>query len=111
MRSFSGDSVNIDRYRSGVMAALESGKTVNALNAIDVNEWKDRASTVGVERAVAAAGSEASKAKELAFLDVFLPYADTVKAEIARMPKGNIEQGKARAMRAIELMAKFKFRR
>lgn len=102
---------NIDNYRTGVIRALDSGKTVEAMRAVDLNDWKSRTTEVGIPRMVESASNPTVLADVTEFANQLLPFTQNVKETIARMPKGTVAQGKARAMRAIDMMAEFSRRR
>ncbi len=102
---------NIDRYRIGVLNALETGKTEEGMRSVDLNDWKTKTSEVGVTRMVQAASNATVKADVADFASQLLPFTQNVKETIARMPKGTLADGKARAMRAIDMMAEFTRRR
>lgn len=102
---------NINNYRVGVLSALESGKTEEAMRAVDLGDWKSKTRDIGVPRMVQAATNQAVVRDVEQFASELLPFTQNVKETIARMPKGTLADGKARAMKAIDMMSEFSRRR
>lgn len=93
-------------YVAGVMRAVDSGKWEQGLGRVTLQQWQDAMINKGVANLTT--GATQAMPKVEAFLSRLLPYTAQVKETIAQMPKGTIEDGKARALAAIDMMAAFK---
>ena len=98
-----------DKYVMGVMAAADSGKWEDGLRSVDFAAWKQKTADVGTQRI--AAGVEAATTKQMNFFSQLLPYTDRVKAAVAQMPSGTLEENIQRAIAAITQMSQFKYRK
>lgn len=94
-----------DKMRAGVNEAIDSGKWKRGLLRVTLPEWKKAMLEKGVPRI--AAGAEASRGKIEAFYAEFLPYVETVQAEIAKMPDVTLEDSIARAVHSMRRFAEF----
>lgn len=79
------------------------------VRAVSLSDWKDKMSTKGVARI--ADGAKGAVPKVTRFMEQLLPVAARVKAACAAMPKGTLEEGIARARKAIEMMHEFQFKK
>ena len=75
-------------------AAVRSGNWAKKVSGVSLEEWKDKFLTKGVDRI--AAGIDAAKDKTIKSAEKLLANVDTVSAEVARMPKGTLEDSIAR---------------
>lgn len=101
-------AANLDTYRQRVLEALDSGKTKRAMEAVSLEEWKRAASGRGASNLASAASDAQVKDKMRAALTVILPYTQTVKETIRRMPRGTKAERKARMDKAFEMMSALK---
>lgn len=79
------------------------------VGAVTLADWKNAMLTKGVPRI--SQGAQANQDKVLKFMTQLLPYTDSVKQQIAQMPKGDLASGIARATAAITAMSKFSYRK
>lgn len=98
-----------DLWMEGVRKARESGKYAENLRAVPLESWKRAMLQKGVGR-VSAGVTEALPIME-DFLSQLLPVAEASKRDIATMPKGTLEDSKARMIRNMENMSRFQFKR
>lgn len=98
-----------DDYLRGVMEAVQSGKYQQALRDTPKSAWVDGIINKGLQNLSAGVTSGAPKMQN--FLSQFMPYAEQVSQAVAQLPKGGVENAKARASLAIEMLSQFKYRR
>ena len=95
----------VDKMRTNLLKALDSGKWASRLKAVSLEEWKTKTIDVGINRI--AAGIDAAAAKVENFASQLLPFQDKLKNDIARMPDVTLEDNIARMTTFIRGMAKF----
>jgi hypothetical protein len=95
-----------EKMRANLNAAIDNGKWEAGLKRVTLEEWKDKAANVGVNRI--AAGINAAKAKVVAFAEQLLPYIDTQQQKIKGMPSVTLEDNIARMNSFVRGMAAFK---
>lgn len=94
-----------DKMRSGINAAIDSGKWERGLKRVTLEEWKSKMIAKGLGRV--AAGIDAAAQKVIDFASELLPYQDTLKAAIKKMPDVSLEDNINRMTTFIRGMAKF----
>lgn len=97
-----------DRYQSGVMRAVASNKYQNGLLRVSISDWKSAAINKGANRL--STGVTQAKSKFAAFMGEFLPFLDGLKTQLQSMPRGDINQNKARMNAAVDYIAGFRRR-
>lgn len=95
-----------DKMLAGITNAVRTGKWKKGLNRVSLEDWKDKTANKGVDRV--AAGIEAAAPKVIAFAQEFLPYLDSVAAEVNKMPDVTLQDSIARMTKQITLVSKFK---
>lgn len=95
------------RYLANVQESVTSGRRRESLLKTSLQEWKSKAAAKADRLA---SGIRESKDRMRQFLSGFLPYVQQAADEVRRMPKGTLEDSKARAARMIELNAAAKGR-
>lgn len=95
-----------DRYVQGVQNNV--AKWRRNLQAVPLSDWQEAYLGKGLRRI--SEGATAAIPKMQAFLTQWLPYEEQLKAKIKAMPKGTLEDSKARAIAAIEHNAAFRKR-
>lgn len=98
-----------DAYVEGVQRAAQEGKWRRGLQKVTLADWQQSMLEKGLTRI--AGGAQAAQGKMQEFMAEFLPYEEQLKQKIAAMPKGTLEDSKARAIAAIEHNAAFRRRR
>jgi len=98
----------IDKMRANFLAALDSGYLETQLRAVGLEEWKRKTVLKGVRNM--AAGIEAGTDKMQAFMTEFLPFLDTIKTELDRMPDATLEDSINRMVHQIRRAAEFRTR-
>lgn len=93
----------------GIQQAAEDGRWEDGLMSVSLEAWKERTATTGADRFVQ--GTKDGEGKVQAFMQQFLPVAARIKAEVASMPKGTLQDSIARSTKAIEMAAAFRFKR
>lgn len=86
--------------------AASRDKFARNTSRVSLNEWQTATIEKGLPRV--ASGAQAAQPKMQSFMAEFLPYAERVKAQIATMPKGGIENSIARSAQAIRAFSQFK---
>lgn len=94
-------------YVAGVQRAADSGKWEAGLASVTLQQWQDATANKGAARI--ATGAEQATPKMTTFLQQLLPFTAQVKATVAAMPKGTVEDSIARATAAIRMMSQFRF--
>lgn len=97
---------NVNAYVNGVNQAAASGKWQRGLNRVSLQDWQNATLQKGLPRITS--GATAGKSKMESFMTQFLPHVDQLQNVLASMPRGDIEQNKARMLAAVDHMAKFK---
>lgn len=95
-----------DAYQAGVMRAVATRKFQDGLMRVGVQDWKNAAIQKGAARFTT--GVQHAKGKMAAFLNEFLPFLESVKAKLAAMPRGDLEQNLARMMENARAIAQFR---
>lgn len=91
---------------ANLTAAVNSGKWAARLNAVTVEEWKNKALTKGVDRIPA--GIDAAKDKVIAFATDLLAFEATAQQKVNGMPDLTLEDSIARATTWMRTMSTFK---
>lgn len=94
-----------DKMLANLTASVQSGKWAAGLNRVTLEEWKNKAKNVGVNRI--AAGITAAAPKVIAFAEKLLPYIDSQQAKIKSMPSVTLEDNIARMTTFIRGMSQF----
>lgn len=95
-----------DKMRSGIVAALDSGKWERGLKRVSLDEWKGKMINKGVGRV--AAGIDDAATKVVSFAQQLLPYVDAGQATVKKMPDLSLEDNINRMTTFIRHMSKFK---
>jgi len=95
----------VDKMRTNLLAALDSGKWARRLESVSLEEWKSKMVDKGIPRV--AAGIDAAAPKVKAFAEELLPHIDRVQAEVKKMPDVTLEDSINRMVNFTRGMAKF----
>lgn len=89
-------------------ASLNRAKDKWARNtaAVGLEEWRQKASTIGVERV--AAGAQANKDKYAKVAADLYPYIEAGQRAVANMPDGTVEERIAKSAAFLRHMAQFR---
>lgn len=98
-----------DYYAQRVQEAVNSGKFQAALRAVSLGDWQQATAEKGTSRI--ASGVQLAIPKVQAFQAQLQPYAESVKRQIAAMPKGGPAEADARMLAAVNLMRQFRYQR
>ena len=98
-----------DKWFAGLQRAYQEGKWQSALEAIDLNTWRQRMLSIGLTRIPD--GARASQDKMQRFFSELLPYIEQVRSAIRQMPDTTVEQRIQRAVEFMRRMAQFRYRR
>ena len=98
-----------DKMKAKINAAIDSGKWAAGLRAVSLEEWKDKVTTKGLPRV--AAGIDAAAPKVEKFYSQLLPFIDTVKGNVKKMPDLTLEDSINRMSTFVRGMAKFSFKK
>ena len=97
-------AANAQNWLNGCNSSLAKYKTNVA--AVSLQSWQQSCVQKGQQRI--AAGVQAAQSKMGNFFTQLLPQTAAVKAAVASMPKGTLQDGIARATKAITMMAAWK---
>ena len=95
-----------DKMLAGITAAVNEGRWAAGLRRVSLEQWKDKATNVGVGRI--SSGIMASKDKVIAFAEQLLPHIDAQVAKLKTMPDITLEDNIGRMTSFIRGMASFK---
>lgn len=95
-----------EKMKQRLLAKIDDGTWENRLKAVTVDEWKRKAAEVGTARV--AIGIDANIDKVKKFAEQLLPYQESLKAQIDKMPDLTLEDGIARMTNWVRGMAKFR---
>lgn len=95
-----------DKMLANLTAAVNDGSWEAGLKRVSLEEWKKKATDVGVGRI--AAGITAAKAKVIDFAEQLLPHIDAGQAAIKGDPDITLEDNIQRMNKFIRHMATFK---
>lgn len=99
----------VDRWMDGIRKSYEDGSYVDGLNSVSLAEWQTRTAEKGGANY---ANGVAKAAQTIAdFQAQRAQFQQTIDAELAAMPRGDIETNLQRAMTQMRGMSRFKFRK
>lgn len=96
-----------DAYLAGVQRAASDGSYQRGLARVTLQSWQQAMLSKGVPRI--ASGAAASQPKMQAFMDKWLPYQQGLQAQLASMPRGDLNTNIQRAVTAMQYNAAFKY--
>ena len=101
----------VELYKRKVIEAADSGRFASAAAAVSLESWRADYIGKGISRATSAATQ--AKPKVERFLTFWLPICQQASEAVAAMPKGSLEDSKARMLRNLEILSgnKYKGRR
>jgi hypothetical protein len=94
-----------EKMRANLIEAIDSGKWANRLNAVTLDQWKEKMRDVGVGRI--SQGIDAASDKVVAFAEELLPFIESRQNEIKKMPDVTLEDNINRMVTFIRGMSKF----
>jgi hypothetical protein len=95
-----------DKMLQRLTQSVQDGTWERGLRSVTLEQWKTAMIDKGLSRV--ATGAQAAKPKLVAFFSKFLPYVDSAKAEIAKMPDLTIEDSANRAAAWVRKMGAYK---
>lgn len=95
----------MDKLRTNLLKAIDSGKMERALKAVTLEEWKRKMVEVGIGRV--SSGIDGAAAKVENFAAQLLPHIDKLKSEVDRMPDVTLDDSINRMVSFTRGMAKF----
>lgn len=98
---------SLDKYLNNVQAAVASGKMARKLNAVSLQDWKQR--TIAKVSRIGS-GAQASKDKMTRFLSQWLPFVAQVRQQIRAMPNATPQDRIARMVANAEALSQFSSR-
>lgn len=96
---------NLGKLKANLIKAIDSGKMARRMNAVTVEEWRNKMINKGIPRV--SAGIEAARPKVIAFATQFLPFLDGVKAKVDKMPNVTLEDSINRMVTQVRETSKF----
>lgn len=95
----------LPKMRANWLKAIDSGKMERRLKSVGLEEWKSKMINKGIPRI--SAGIDEAKDKVIEFAGELLPYIDTIKTKIDKMPSVTLDDNINRMTTFIRDMAKF----
>ncbi|MBC7343859.1 MAG: hypothetical protein H5U03_00200 [Clostridia bacterium] len=95
-----------EKMKSRLVAKIDDGTWENRLKAVSLEEWKKKAAEIGTQRV--AAGIDAATDKVKRFAEQLLPYQESLKAQVDKMPDLTLEDSINRMTTWVRGMAKFR---
>lgn len=95
-----------DKMLANLTQAVQDGKWARGLRRVSLDQWKQQATNVGVNRI--ASGITAAKDKVIAFAEQLLPHIDKLQSQIKTMPDITLEDSISRMTAWVRGMADFK---
>ena len=95
-----------DKMLTNLTNAVNSGKWAAGLKRVSLEDWKKKATEIGVNRI--AAGIDGAKSKVIAFAEVLLPHIDRQLDKIKTMPDVTLDDNINRMTTFIRGMAEMK---
>lgn len=97
-----------DKMKSRLVESIDSGKWQDGLKRVTLEQWKEKALNVGVNRV--SAGLDANKAKVESFAEALIPHIESGQSIMKNLPDLTIEDSINKASEWIRHMSKFKRR-
>jgi len=98
-------AAKMDKLKANLNKAIDSGKMKRRMEAVSVEEWKEKMLSKGLNRV--ASGIDAAHAKQVTFANQLLPAVDAAVAKVKKMPDLTLEDSIQRVGSFIRDMAKF----
>lgn len=95
-----------DAYIAGVQRAVASGKWQQGLRRVNLQDWQSAAINKGLPRI--GPGAQQALPKFTTFMQQWLPYLDGLHARLQNLPRGDIEQNRARMNAAMDYLHAFR---
>lgn len=95
-----------DAYAQGVLKSVADGRFQAGLRRVTLADWKRAMIEKGVNRV--SSGALAAQPKMQAFLVKFLPHVEAGQRMLESMPRGDLQQNIARAIKMMEHNATFR---
>jgi len=96
----------VDKMRARLLEKIDDGTWASRVSAVSLEEWKRKMLNKGLPRVSQGIDEAADKVRD--FAAQLLPYQDSLRAKVERMPDLTLEDSIARATEWIRGMAKFK---
>jgi hypothetical protein len=91
------------KMRQNILAAIDNGSWERGLQAVSLQDWQNRFVQVGIPRITQ--GTQAAQSKVADFHSKLAPIQDALSAQVAAMPKMNLQDGIARMTKFVTGMA------
>jgi len=98
-------AAKIDKLRTNLLKAIDSGKMAARLKAVPLEVWKKKMIDKGIGRVASGIDDAAPKVED--FAAQLLPHIDKVKGEVDRLPDVTLEDNINRMTAFVRGMAKF----
>lgn len=94
-----------DAYLQGVQQSVASGRYQKSLQAVTLQQWQQAMIQKGIPRV--GSGASAAKGKFAAFMSKLLPYQQSLQAQLAATPRGDLATNIQRMVQWTQGMAQF----
>ena len=95
----------MDKLRTNLLKAIDSGKMAKRLNAVTLEDWKKKTIDIGIGRV--SAGIDGAAAKVEDFASQLLPHIDKLKSEVDKMPDVTLDDSINKMVAFTRGMSKF----
>ena len=95
-----------DKYRQAVIEAVDNGDYQRGLRSVSLADWKAQTAELGARRLVD--GAAAAQGKMANFLGEFLPFQESVAAQVNAMPDNTLEERIAKSAENARKLAQFR---
>ena len=95
-----------EKMKARLIQKIDDGTWANRLKSVSLDEWKRKTAEIGTARV--AMGIDAARNKVKSFAEQLLPYQDSLKSQIDKMPDMTLEDSINRMTTWIRGMAKFR---
>ena len=99
-------ATKIAKMRTNLLAKIDDGTVERRLKEVTLDDWKQKASTTGVNRI--AEGIDGAHNKQVAFYSKLFPAQDALIQQIDKMPDTSLEDNINRMTTFIRGMSKFR---
>ncbi len=91
---------NLEKARQKYVEAIDSGRMANALNKVDLNDWKNKTKKKVAERL--GTGVEEARAKRQVFDDYLVAQHNSILPKVHSMPNMTFDDSMARIRTQLE---------
>ena len=95
----------VEKMRSNLLDAIDSGKWEKRVKAVDLDTWKDKTTSKGQSRYTEGVSSAESDMAE--FMGEWMSYQEKIQKELEKMPTTTLQDNINRMVKQVEMAAEF----